>query len=173
MSFSRKQFGSLVGEDRAREALGLPPSKTKRKTKPRPEPTKLECHVGEESGKHTLTIIGWTPTPLNQLLGNHWKAHRLKKADREVIIWAQHCVRLPTAVTRRRVSLQIVFGKGQRRCDPDAYWKTVNDALVHAKLLVNDNPRWCQLGSVDVSREETAATRILLEDIPEEISLFR
>jgi Holliday junction resolvase RusA-like endonuclease len=64
------------------------------------------------------------------------------------------------------VSLQIILPPRERRCDPDAYWKSTLDALVHAKMLINDSSVWVELGSVDFDRTSgNRATRILLEEL--------
>ena len=67
------------------------------------------------------------------------------------------------------MSLFVTLGKGQRVCDADAFWKSALDALVHAGLLIDDNPRYCQLGEVVQKRggEGERATVIVLTDVPE------
>ena len=57
-----------------------------------------------------------------------------------------------------------VLGKGQRARDPDAYQKSLGDALVYAKLLVDDSLKWVEWGNVSYERGD-AATIITLTDI--------
>lgn len=126
---------------------------------------------------HTLEIKGWQPATLNSLLsGRTWhKAARLKKHDRELVTVLARNHRIPQATTRRRVSLVVTMAKGQRRPDEDAYWKSLLDALVAAKLLVDDSPKWCKLGGVVFLRgkDEAIGTQIVLDDLPAERSIER
>lgn len=118
--------------------------------------------TGEGMNK-TITIPNWHPTPLNKLIGGHWgSASKRKKADRNIITCYTH--HLPKAHGKRRVTLTITLGKGQRGCDPDAYWKSLLDALVHAGQLVDDSPKWVELAPVIFNRSQVAST-IQLEDI--------
>jgi Holliday junction resolvase RusA-like endonuclease len=109
----------------------------------------------------TITIPNWHPTPLNKLINGHWAiAAKRKKADRNLIYcYTRH---LPEATKKCRVHVAIILGKGQRACDPDAYWKSLNDALVHAKMLVNDSHKWVELMPIKFTRGEMA-TIIRLE----------
>jgi hypothetical protein len=56
-----------------------------------------------------------------------------------------------------------LLGPRQRGADPDAYWKSLLDALVHAGLLVDDSPKWCELGPVRFERECRRKPAIQLE----------
>jgi hypothetical protein len=113
----------------------------------------------------TLRIDGWHPALLNTLM-KHWTAaHRAKKADREVICEALRSSFVVQAEEQRRVSLLIVWPKGKRRADPDAFWKSVNDALVAGGALKNDSPVWCELGTVEQCRGERLTTFITLEEV--------
>jgi hypothetical protein len=110
----------------------------------------------------TIHIPNFHPTRLNKLLG-HWRvAARLKKNDRSII--QTYCRGLPAATTKRRVTLTIVLGKRQRGGDPDSYFKSALDGLVHAKQLVDDSKEWCELAPVKYLRGDMA-TIIELEDI--------
>jgi Holliday junction resolvase RusA-like endonuclease len=113
---------------------------------------------------HTLFIPRWHPSPLNKLLGNRWQAHRLKKADR-AMIWA-YCLnnKVPMAEEKRRVTLTIILKPSQRACDPDAYQKSVGDALVHSMLLKNDNRQHVEWTPAQFERSTEWGTRITLED---------
>src|SRR5579862_9569380 len=78
------------------------------------------------SGRNMKIVVpNWHPARLNQWDGRHWSVRaKLKKEDRTLVtIYARH-YEIPTADRRRRVSLHIVMAKGQRRCDPDAFWKS-------------------------------------------------
>ena len=85
----------------------------------------------------TVFIPCWHPTPLNVLMKGRWVAAKRKKWDRQ-ILWA-HFRDKPQAMGKRSLKVTIVLGKGQRACDPDAYFKSLNDGLVKAKMLVDDN----------------------------------
>ena len=113
----------------------------------------------------TLTIPGWRPATLNELLSGHWrKAARLKKQDAEIIAAACWMARLPKAAGKRRVSLRLTLPPRQRRWDKDALWKSLLDGLVKAGALVNDSPNWCEPGEVVYQRGDRLVTEIILED---------
>lgn len=116
-----------------------------------------------------IKIDGWQPTPLNQLLNGHWAvAAKKKRADRDSV--AIGCIQagLPPATGKRRVSLQIVLGPRQRSCDPDAYWKSLLDALVWCKALVDDRRQCVELEPVRFGRGPVMGCVITLTDAPEE-----
>jgi hypothetical protein len=56
--------------------------------------------------------------------------------------------RLQRATGKRRVDIVVMLGKGQRTTDPDALWKSSLDALKVNWLLVDDSPKWCEMGTV-------------------------
>lgn len=116
---------------------------------------------------HTLTIPGWHPRTVNQLLTPHLGTRaRLKEADRQMVGGYALALRIPRAACKRRVSLRVSgWARGGRRVDPDAYWKSVLDALVAADLLRDDGARWCELGQVQVVKGEDSTT-VILEDLP-------
>jgi hypothetical protein len=104
-----------------------------------------------------IKIEGYHPTPLNKLLGAHWAtATRLKKQDKVEVRYASN--HIPKATTKRRVELIIELGKGQRACDPDAYYKSLGDALVAAGLLVNDSHKWVEWMPVKFERGKKKTT---------------
>jgi hypothetical protein len=171
VSFSARDLERMLSREHARKVLG--------EKRPAGSPAKRAAYPlrGMDAaqfgrladGGYVLTVLGWTPAPLNQLDRNRWTRSKLKSHDRKVVGCAQHLVGIPPAEGRRSVSLQLVIPPGERRCDPDAYWKSTLDALVHAKLLVNDSPKWVKHGAVGYARDHTRATRIILHDItPEE-----
>jgi hypothetical protein len=118
------------------------------------------------AGPWALTIPGWHPCRLNALVGCSWrKRHRLKRADRELVAGYAHLAGIPPAVVKRRVSLRLTLAPGQRAADPDAYWKSVLDALTACGLLVDDNRQGVELGGVAFERGPARATAIVLEDL--------
>lgn len=114
-----------------------------------------------------VEIPKWHPARLNAIVGHWGKRSRLKKADRE-LVWA-YTRNIAPAAGKRRVSLIIVLAGRQKVCDPDAYWKSLLDALVQARMLVDDSPEWVELGPVEFmwARDTTYSqgTIILLDDI--------
>ena len=116
---------------------------------------------------HELTIPGFLPARLNSLMGNRRKAGRLKRRDKEWIICHARMAGIPKATGRRRVTLILTFGKGVRSGDPDAYWKSTLDALVHAGLLAKDTHRGVSIEGPEFRRSKTiqSSTTIILEDI--------
>lgn len=115
--------------------------------------------------KHTLEIPDWHPATVNQLLGNWKKAMRLKRIDKELVEAYVWCDRIPRASGKRRVSLEIVLWPRQRAGDPDAYWKSLLDALKAAGAIVDDNRQHVELSPVTFSRGPRRRTRIVLEDV--------
>jgi hypothetical protein len=95
----------------------------------------------------------------------HWSnGHQLKKVDRAMV--AAYASEIPKAKGKRRVSLHIILDKGQRAADPDSQFKSLCDALVHAKMLVNDNRQHVELAPVTFSRDPKGwGTVIRLEDL--------
>lgn len=113
---------------------------------------------------YTITIPNWHPTRLNELLGNHFQASRLKKADREMVGIYAFTSEVPHAQGKRRVTLKITLGPGERGGDADAYWKSLLDALVCCGRLVDDNSQQCEIVPVQYDRGERK-TVIILEDL--------
>ncbi|WP_337187556.1 hypothetical protein [Phenylobacterium sp.] len=100
-----------------------------------------------------IFIPSWHPAKLNEILSGHWsKGHKLKKRDRQ-LVWA-YSQKAARAVGKRRLELTIILKKGQRGADPDAYFKSLCDALKQEKLLVDDNRQGVELMPV---RYEKAA----------------
>jgi hypothetical protein len=115
---------------------------------------------------HVLTIRNWHPARLNQWDGRHWSVrHRLKRADREMVGICARLAGIPPATVRRRVSLVLTMAPRQRRPDPDCWWKSTLDALTACGLLVDDSPKWCELGRVSYERGAGRRTVVLLEDL--------
>jgi Holliday junction resolvase RusA-like endonuclease len=115
---------------------------------------------------HRLIIPNWHPAKITAWDGRHWRTkHRLKKADREMIGTYSMLAAIPPATGKRRVSLVITLAPRQRAGDPDAYFKSLNDALVHARLLIDDNRQHVELGTVEFCRGRARVTEIVLEDL--------
>ncbi len=115
--------------------------------------------------KCTITIPDWHPAKLNELLGSWRKRERLKKGDRFLVAFYVRECRVPVALGKRRVSLTITLAPRQRAGDPDAYWKSLLDALVICGCLTDDNRQGVILGTVEFVRGPKMSTIITLEDI--------
>lgn len=112
----------------------------------------------------TIEIPNYIPAALNQYVGKHWAVMaKLKKHDKFII--GVYCRKLEKASKKRRVDCHYVLAKGMKARDPDSYWKSVFDALVHAGMLVDDSPKWVELGNVEYSRGIVKKTIIALTDI--------
>jgi hypothetical protein len=128
--------------------------------------TRTEADAGASGKRWEIFVDGWRPASLNELLkGGPWGAHRLKRRDREYVVLFANLARVPRATAKRRVSLRITLPPKQRRWDGDALWKSLLDACVHAGLLKDDGPKWCELGGVDYVRGKALSTTIVVEDI--------
>lgn len=108
-----------------------------------------------------ISIQDWHPATLNELLKNRWEAAKLKKRDKGYIV--AHSLKVPKATCKRQVILTIFLGHKQRGADPDAYWKSLCDALVHARLLVDDSAKWCELSSVRYDRHPDRQKETVIE----------
>jgi hypothetical protein len=106
---------------------------------------------------HEITVHDWHPTTLNKLITSHWAvANKMKKRDKVEVRYASN--HIPKATQKRRVEIIIELGKGQRGADPDAYFKTVGDALVAAGLLVDDSHKWVEWSPVQYVRGKKKTT---------------
>lgn len=110
-----------------------------------------------------IIIPNHHPAALNQYIGKHWSVgHKLKRLDKEMVLsYSRHIV---PASTKRRVDFTIILGRGQKARDPDAYTKSLGDALVHAGMLVDDSHKWVEWGNVEYLRG-IKATIITLTEI--------
>ena len=117
-------------------------------------------------GRWTVTILHWHPVPLNKLIGVHWgTAHARKMADQRRLADELAFAGVPEARHRRRVSLRVILGPRQRAFDPDAPWKSLLDALVACRRLVDDSRQWCELGEIEFERGKAKATVLTIEDV--------
>ena len=115
---------------------------------------------------YKLIIPRWHPAAINQFIGRHWKTMaRLKRVDRNMVAGYVKLNRFPIAQGPREVSLLITLAPKQRAPDPDAFWKSLNDALVHARMLIDDNRQYCRLGTVEFDRASERATTISLREL--------
>jgi Holliday junction resolvase RusA-like endonuclease len=114
--------------------------------------------------KHYLRLDGFTPTSLNKLVGHWARRARLKRGDRERVLAAAIDQQIPWAAGKRRVSLIVTLGKGQKKMDPDNCWKSLLDSLCAASLIVDDSDRWCELGGIEWKRGERQ-TVVILEEV--------
>lgn len=114
----------------------------------------------------TLEIPGWMPCPLNTLIGCHWgTASKRKAKDVSVISDALTLYGVPEARVKRSVRLLVVLPKGKRATDPDSLFKSLCDALVRCKALVNDSSRWVEIEQPRFARGEELTTFLTLEDM--------
>jgi len=113
----------------------------------------------------TMEIPGWHPCALNKLVhSHHHRASSFKAKDREIVARACLVYAIPAAEARRSVEIHLVFAKGARACDPDAYWKSLLDALVHARALKNDSMDWVVCRPPAYSRGERQTSFITLQE---------
>lgn len=111
---------------------------------------------------HEIIIPDWHPTSVNKLINSHWAvAHKLKKRDKVEVRYASN--HIPKAIGKRRVQVIIELGKGQRALDPDNYQKSLGDALVFAKMLVNDSRQWVEWMPIEFTRGKRKTTIRLYE----------
>lgn len=117
--------------------------------------------------RYEVFIPRWRPVLLRALLHRHWAViQKLKKADAAVI--ATYCRDVPRVTGKRRVSLRIVLKPRARESDDDNLLKVLLDGLKLCGQLIDDNRRWCELGTIEYERgtAQTWGTWIVLEDVP-------
>lgn len=102
---------------------------------------------------------------LNELLGHWRKSARIKKRDRDTVAIACRSAYLPLALGKRRVSLEVVLGPRQRGADPDAWQKSLADAMVACGALVDDNRQGVEWAPVTYSRGPQRGMILTLEDV--------
>ncbi len=115
---------------------------------------------------HRLFLPSFRFRSLNAQIGRHWGAKaKIKRNEREVVAGYAMVYRLPRAEGKRRVSLEIVLTGHQKPTDDDNAFKSCLDALTACGLLVDDSPRWVELGTVEYSRSGEPGTTIILQDL--------
>lgn len=119
----------------------------------------------------TMHLEGWLPMNTNKRDRAHWGT-RTKELGRVVgeLGWQQLQQRIPAATGPRRVLVTIVKSKRSHRADDrdnlHARAKSILDALVFLRMLVDDNPEQCHLEIVEqAERADTPSVRIELEDV--------
>jgi hypothetical protein len=116
--------------------------------------------------RHEFTIPDFLPHTLNELIGVHWGTRsRRKREDRLLIGAYAKLAGIPLAACKRRVAVTLTLAPRQRGADPDAFQKSLGDAMVCAGLLVDDGPRWVEWLPVRYERGPRRATRIEMEDV--------
>lgn len=113
----------------------------------------------------TLTVPDWIPVSCNVLMhGGVGKRIRLKKSDRDLVAWYAHEQQIPEATGPRLVSVEVTKPKGNL---PDAHnlTKSLFDALVQCRLLVDDDVVHLELSRFVVQRGPVRQTRIVLEEL--------
>jgi hypothetical protein len=115
---------------------------------------------------YTLDIPRWRPALLNELMHSVKAKIRLKKRDREMVCAYAWLPKIPPPTGKRRVSLHVTRGKGQREFDADAWQKSGLDALKHAGLILDDSSKYVEIGPVTFSRDwRDWGTVIKLDDL--------
>lgn len=115
-----------------------------------------------------LHIPNWWPTRLNTLLSSHWrKSSRMKNSDMQMIAVYAHKNGITKAAGKRLVEIIITVDKSRRgkAPDADAFYKSTWDALVTARLLIDDNNTYLDHKPTIVQRGEGNSTTIKLTDI--------
>jgi len=116
--------------------------------------------------KHIIEIENWTPHTLNKLMGCHYRqAARYKASDTQVIGVYAKKTNTPKAQGKRHMTLEVVKAGAGRLADPDAYFKSVLDALVRIGLLRDDSSHWVEWSQPIIRRGKETKTIITLEDI--------
>jgi hypothetical protein len=114
---------------------------------------------------YILRIENWTPARLNELQGHWARAARLKRADKNLVCAYAIQNRIPLALGPREVSLRITLPPEARGKDEDSFWKSTLDALVQAKMLVDDCTEYCRIGPVEIVTGPARETLITLTDL--------
>lgn len=118
--------------------------------------------------RYEIFIPRWAPPSLNRCRGRHWSAeHRLKKEAAAFVGTYALANRVPDAAGRRRVAVVVTLPPGAPARDLDNLDKILLDALVRARLLLDDGARGLdgRLG-VEFRRGEEESTTLILEDVP-------
>ncbi len=115
---------------------------------------------------HRLFLPNFRFQSLNAQIGRHWAVKaKLKRAEREMVAGYALLGRIPTATGKRRVSLEVVLTGRQKCLDTDNAFKSCLDALTACGLLMDDSPRYCELGTVTYRRDGEPGTTIILSEV--------
>ena len=119
--------------------------------------------------RYEVTIEDWQPATVNELMASVKQRIRLKRRDRDFVnLYVKVRGGVPAATGKRKVGLRLTMAAGQRRCDVDAYWKSLLDALKFCGLIVDDGPLWLEITPVEfdpVRLDGHFLTTITLEDV--------
>jgi len=115
---------------------------------------------------HILTISGWMPTSDNKFTGHWSRRHRLKRVDQQQVAVEARLQGIPPATGKRRVSIVATSDQHSGRLpDPTNLLKSLLDALVRCRLLVDDSDDGCEVMPPQVRRGQERQTVIVLEDV--------
>ena len=117
----------------------------------------------ENATCYRIIIPRWWPARLNQNRGHWSKFARLKEVDANLV--AAYALPFPRATGKRSVRLVVTLSGPGREPDPDAFWKSLLDALVKCGQLVDDSRKWCRLEPVEFVRGTERSTTIELRDL--------
>lgn len=118
-----------------------------------------------------MFIPRWHPPSLNSVRNRPWHAeYRAKRNMRDLLAAYFIMAGGEFATGKRRVSLTLVMGKGQRRCDRSNLTKLLNDAMKAARIIKDDGPKWLEESEIQYTRGAEWGTRIVVEDLTEDAS---
>jgi hypothetical protein len=116
------------------------------------------------TARHYVAIPDWRPALLNELFHSVKERHRLKKIDREFVQVYFHKAKVPHATGKRRVGV-IVHWPWLNTPDEDSVWKSLYDALVINRYLMDDRAEFVCHSEPIFPHSWTKETIITLEDL--------
>lgn len=116
---------------------------------------------------HRIVIQNWRPWPDNKIAGGiHWAVRRKRKEQDANTVGAYALIyRVPPALDKRKVSLVVTLSGRQKPVDPLAYCKSLFDALVKCRMLIDDSQQFVEWGGIEFRKGKETATEIILEDV--------
>ena len=121
--------------------------------------------------RHELVLPDYHPPTLNQLTrGKRRDRIGLGTEVRQIVGAYCYLQKVQLATGKRRVTVVITLGPGQRAADVDAYHKGLLDALRCAGLIRDDSRQWCELAPVQFERGPARKTLIILEDVDDALA---
>jgi hypothetical protein len=115
---------------------------------------------------YRVEIPGWWPSLLNHFIYRHWSVmSRMKRQDRETLYMACLAAGVRRADGKRRVTLTLVLGPRQRRCDGDAPWKSLLDGMTKCGALRDDSPDWVEVMPLRFEKGSERSAVIEIEDL--------
>lgn len=119
-----------------------------------------------------IRLDRWQPPSINTTLGRHWRAIHRAKLDAADIIGIYSAIAQVPKITldyrpRRHVVITAVgwSHKGSVLPDPDNVLKITLDAMVRARLLVDDADEYCTWERPALSCGRPTLTTIVITDI--------